>query len=507
MTAHRTAAALALAFALAASAGAARASYAFYVGKDLTEGGGVLVGGTGEEVSSHYLVVAPRRTYPAGATVEVGVTAAAGLPGERTRIPQARRTWKYLSMDYTEFAGFPPPLTNGGLNEHQVAVRDVWSPSRPELVAMTPRPQRGPSYSDLARIALERATTAREAVEIVGALIGAHGYSTYGGNSHLFADPEEAWVMIEPAGGQGLWVAERLGPDEVRVLYPGTIGVVPRDYASDPGFMGSADLVSFAVEQGWFDPDAGEPFDFTAVYGRPEVRKRWSREEVEAELRAAAPLSLADFMAFVRDPRICDDESGYGQVADLRPRAHPELATLWVAATGSIAAPFVPFRLGVERVPAEWRQHRYLTKDAGRTFLHPDYLEQEATRFAGRVFKRLLYHVCADPGRFLPEVTEAWAGFEAGLIAEQATVAETAAALYAAERPDLAREYLTFYSGTRALDALRLGEDLLAGVEARAKVLGGIRRPEGGRINTSDHAETVDALPGADNDVPAGEGR
>lgn len=31
------------------------ASYAFYVGKNLTADGSVLVGGTGEEVSSHWL--------------------------------------------------------------------------------------------------------------------------------------------------------------------------------------------------------------------------------------------------------------------------------------------------------------------------------------------------------------------------------------------------------------------------------------------------------------------
>ena len=32
---------------------AAQASYAYYVGKDLTEDGSVMLGGTGEEVSSH----------------------------------------------------------------------------------------------------------------------------------------------------------------------------------------------------------------------------------------------------------------------------------------------------------------------------------------------------------------------------------------------------------------------------------------------------------------------
>ena len=45
---------------------------------------------------------------------------------------------------------------------------------------MTPKPQRGLSYSDLSRIA-------REAVRIVGELVETYGEATYGGNSHLFA--------------------------------------------------------------------------------------------------------------------------------------------------------------------------------------------------------------------------------------------------------------------------------------------------------------------------------
>ena len=237
-------------------------SYAFYVGKDLTSDGSVLLGGTGEEPSSHWLEIVPRQQHPPGEMIEVGVTEDATIPGEITEIPQVEETYKYISMDYSEWAGFPAPLTNGGMNEYQVAGRDVWSPSREELVEMTPTPQRGPQYSDLARIAMERAKTAREAVEIVGGLIDEYGYSTYGGNTHIFADPNEGWIVKEMAGGKGLWVAERLGPDEVRVAYPGYINPIPREYIDfenlsledNPEFLTSDNFVSFAAEQGWYDP-------------------------------------------------------------------------------------------------------------------------------------------------------------------------------------------------------------------------------------------------------------
>ena len=50
------------------------ASYAIYVGKNLTADGSVMIGGSGDEVSSHWLEVVPGAVHPEGATVTVGVT-------------------------------------------------------------------------------------------------------------------------------------------------------------------------------------------------------------------------------------------------------------------------------------------------------------------------------------------------------------------------------------------------------------------------------------------------
>ena len=217
--------------------GNANASYAIYVGKNLTSDGSVLIGGSGDEVSSHWLEIVPAKDHPPGSTVTVGVTPEAYMPGVLTEIPQVSHTFRFLTMNYSDYEGFPAPLTNGGLNEHNVAGRDVWSDSRAELIAMTPNPQSGPQYSDLSRIAMERARTAREAAEIVGALIDEYGYSTYGGNSHMFADENEGWVLLNFAGGQGLWIAQRLGPDEVRMSYPGYIREIPLDFQQSEDFM------------------------------------------------------------------------------------------------------------------------------------------------------------------------------------------------------------------------------------------------------------------------------
>ena len=111
-----------------------------------------MLAGFGDEPSSHWLSIVQRRLYPAGATISVGGTPEANLPGELINIPQVRETFRYISMDYSYFLGLPAPLTNGGLNEFGLAVRDVALFSRRELVEMTPKPQHGLNYSDIARI-------------------------------------------------------------------------------------------------------------------------------------------------------------------------------------------------------------------------------------------------------------------------------------------------------------------------------------------------------------------
>jgi dipeptidase len=484
----------ALALLLAAS-DAALASYAIYVGKNLTSDGSVLLGGSGDEVSGHWLEVVPAAEHPEGATLTVGATEQAYMPGRLMDIPQARHTARFLTMNYSAFEGFPAPLTNGGLNEHNVAARDVWSDSRPELVEMTPNPQSGPQYSDLSRIVMQRARSAREAAQLVGQLIDAYGYTTYGGNSHLFADENEGWVLINYAGGQRLWIAQRLGPDEVRMSYPGYIGDVPADFLQRDDWMGSAHFIRFAVEQGWYDPDAGEAFNATRVYGTADVRE--ARAQIEQELRRDAPIDLRRFMDTVRDPRISKDSTGYGQVARLVLRSRPEMNLLWVAPTGSVTAPFIPYRVGVQRIAPQFGRHRYLGEGEASRFLTRDWQIQEATEFAGRTFKRLMYYTCERPEVFLPEVTAALTAFENRLMAEQQDLEDTAEILFAAGRGDLALAALTGYSEQAGAEALEIGHALLASIETRTRLLHGWRAPRGETVSELDYDMISCRGPGA----------
>lgn len=469
-------------------------SIAFYVGKDLTEDGHPLIGGFGHEPSSHWVEVVPAQDHPEGSTITVGVTEDADMPGELTEIPQVEHTFSYITSNYSEFTGLPAPLMNGGLNEKNVAARDVWSNSREELWDMTPEDQTGPQYSDLSRIAMERASTAREAVEILGDLIDEHGYSTYGGNSHMFADEDEGWIFIEYSGGEGLWAAERLGADEVRVSYPGYIQEFPTEAVGgdDPDYLGSDNLVSFAEEQGWYDAEADEVFDLQEVYQQPFPTDLFEVGEVAdpedpapyrnpvslgAELEELAPVSLQDMMRLVRDPRWSDDRSGYGQVAELRSDlADPRLATLWLAPTAAVTAPYTPIAIGTESLPEELTQHRYLTAEASGTYLDPAFAEQEATEYATQTYKRLMYATCARPEEYLGEVTAAFEGFEAGALDEWSEVQEEAVGLV--EDGDDPSSVLTDYTTDNALEGLALGNHLLDDILARSREDGGLRAPD-----------------------------
>ncbi|KAJ4229066.1 hypothetical protein NW759_003789 [Fusarium solani] len=490
----------------------ASASYAFYVGKNLTKDGSVIVGGTGEEVSSHWLQLFPARDHPPNATISVGVTKDATFPGELIQIPQVNHTLRYMSMEYSDYEGFPAPLTNGGLNEKGVTVRDVWADNREELLEMTPNPQHGLQYSDLARIVMERAKTAREGVEIIGDLIKKYGESTYGGNSHLIADKDEGWVVWEMAGGKKLWAAQRLGPNDVKVLYPGYIEDFPVNFARDPDFMGSDNIVSFAVEQGWWNESSGKPFNIFNVYGPQDPRykardggyKFMSQAALENATLEMVPVTEENMMERVRDPRIADDEAGYGQVVSLRAGIDRDMLRIWNAPTGSVSAPFVPWWLGVQSIPPEYGEHRYLTTGASSSFLNPDYQLQEASEFAGRVFKRVLYYMCSDPNRYHPIVTDVLKDFEtASRVQVHGWVEKTALTMIKQGEREAAQSLLTFYSHTRAAEALEIGHTLNNALDGYIKLTGHWRGPVGKEINDRGEGnETVNCLVGYDPDKP-----
>lgn len=464
-------------------------SYAIYIGRNHTADGIAYLAGYGDEPSSHWCEVVPRTRHAEGATITVGVGLEADMPGLRTEIPQVAETARNMRVNYSHFLGVPAPITNGGLNEHGVAVRDVWSPSRKELVEMTPVDQTGLNYSDLARVVLERARTASEGVDIIGAMIDEYGYACYGGNSHLIADPEEAWVVIQFSGGRKLWVAERLGVDDIRASRPGYVGTIPGE--PDERFRFPTHFIATAIELGWYDAASGR-FDVNAVYGDGKGRWRgvaWIEAEMRQRATRAGKIALADVFWAISTARLTGDTAGYGQVVPLVHPRHDALRTMWHAPVGPVTAPLVPMFLGQSGMPDEFARHRYLTAGEDHRFLDmrkededPDAVSSvpqgvEVADSAVYQFKRLM-HLAFQDAAILEETAAHWRRLESALAADLPDVLRSAEILIDAGEPRLAERLLTEANRSWLGEALADCHALVDSAHARLRRAGRLNRTE-----------------------------
>ncbi len=195
----------------------------------------------------------------------------------RGTIPQVPHTYKVVGL----------------INEHQLAIAETTTTGREELQ----NPDGLLHYWDLMQLALERARTAREAIDVMTSLVAEHGYRSTA-ESFAIADPDEVWLMEMIGKGRGrrgaVWVARRV-PEGFISAYANGIRIrsFPMD---DPATCRYApDVVDFAVEQGYWDPESDEPFDFAAAYDRPTVQsRRYTATRVWSIFRRAAPSREGD---------------------------------------------------------------------------------------------------------------------------------------------------------------------------------------------------------------------
>jgi dipeptidase len=155
----------------------------------------------------------------------------------------------------------------GNINEHQVAIGETTFGGRKSLR----NTETGLDYGSLMYIALQRARTAREAIEVMTSLVADHGYVS-GGESFSIADPDEVWLMEMIGRGPGskgaLWVARKV-PDGYVTSHANQARIrkFPRN---DPkNTLYSPDIVDFARAKGWFD-GKDEDFSFVDAYGRAD---------------------------------------------------------------------------------------------------------------------------------------------------------------------------------------------------------------------------------------------
>ena len=223
------------------------------------------------------LVFHPRTKWPVGARLELG----------RVTIPQVTETWATLGSSPYWCWGYEE-----GINEHGVAIGNegVWTRDLAQGLAAHAAgmsPDLGPTGMDLLRLALERARTAAEAVEVIGRLLQRHGQFGSGlpampteagayDNSYIVADPTEAWVL-ETTGPR--WIARRIARGTTSISNGLSIGT-EWDRASE-------DLVAHAIAEGWWSADREDEFDFRAAYvSEPASSGMVARAQVRADCSA-----------------------------------------------------------------------------------------------------------------------------------------------------------------------------------------------------------------------------
>lgn len=119
-------------------------------------------------------------------------------------IPQVRHTYRFLDTAY--------PC----LNEKQLGIGETTISGRDTL-----RNKQGMfMIEELARIALERCATAREAIQLMGDLVKQYGYGD-SGECLTIADKNEVWIFEVFGEGPkkigGVWAAVRIPDDEIAV--------------------------------------------------------------------------------------------------------------------------------------------------------------------------------------------------------------------------------------------------------------------------------------------------
>ena len=245
------------------------------VGKDASDDGSVMTAHTCDSNFRTWLTMEPRRKFAPGVRDEIrwglmhteephdtrGVEVKGSIPAPETE------TFRFLNVAY--------PC----MNEKQLAIGETTTEGRQDL-------RRSDALfliEELERVALQRCSTARDAIRLMGSLAEEYGFAD-NGECLTVIDKNEAWFLeIYGSGKSGskpgaLWVAQRI-PD-------GHVGIsanVPRigtvDFSDQENFMYASDLRERCKELGLWDGKS--PFKFYKMVSEEgENGKNFSHREV-----------------------------------------------------------------------------------------------------------------------------------------------------------------------------------------------------------------------------------
>ena len=265
--------------------------------------------------------------------------------------------------------------TVGNMNEHGLTIAESTWGGRHELMGSGLI-----DYGSLIYITLQRAKTAREAIDVMTGLVDKYGYASEG-ESFSIADPNEVWIMELIGKGKddpgAVWVARRV-PDGY-ISGHANHSRIHQFPLNDPETLYSPDVIDFARKKGYF---SGKDKDFSfsrayAVYDMGALRGCDAR--VWAYFNKFAPKGSMDkYLAWIT--------RGQGEVMPLWVKPDRKLTSTdlkWMMRDHFEDTPLDmtnDIGAGPFDVPYRWRPMEY-TVD-GKTYTHERAIATQQTGFS-----------------------------------------------------------------------------------------------------------------------------
>lgn len=187
----------------------------------------------------------PAQDHPEGAMRDIYEWDTGKFMGQ---IPQPKHTYSVI----------------GNINEYQLAIAETTFGGRSELGSQAGALM---DYGSLIYVTLQRAKTAREAIQVIANLVAEFGYAS-SGESFSIADPEEVWIMEMIGKGENnkgaVWVALRV-PDGYISGHANQARITTFPKNDPVNCLFSDDVISFARDKGWYN-GSDDDFSFSDIY-------------------------------------------------------------------------------------------------------------------------------------------------------------------------------------------------------------------------------------------------
>jgi len=436
-------------------------------GKEATEDGSIIIARNedyGGNWAKHY-ILNEAEEHEKGATIE-------SENGFVWELPE--KTLKYFSVQdwIPEWGRFHETA----INTEQVGVTATTTAGQNEKAKeVDSRIKDGLGENIVTTIVAQRAKTAREGVKLVGKIIDEKGASeTFG---MAIADDNEAWLL--EVGGGHHWVAVRV-PDDSYFVGANALRIGEVDLEDRDNYLGSEDLIEFAVENGLYDPNSGEPFHFAKAYGTAKdysssnYRRVWGgidllspslKVEPEAKnyplfVKPDKKISVADAGSLLRchyqdseydSINVNQEERGIGtfstiesHVMQLRNWLPNSIGGVqWISMSTPLASPYIPYYVGIQEVPEVYQigENEYDNKSAYWAFRSLANISSQDYQGKGQ------------------QIREVWQEFEQEQYDLQENVEKAALEIYENDK-ELANKFLSNYSTGQALRALHKAYEL-----------------------------------------------